>query len=211
MIDKTLQTAIGLVVEKTINTALRYDPASQLAIAKLNGQVLAVELSKPSFIFYFLPSTDGISIQNYFEGDVTTKIKGSALALASIANGNNMNLADSGVEVFGNTGLLIELQGIMQNLDIDWEDALSDVLGDVSAHHLADSLRGLASWIDGSKNSIRRLTSEYLSEELKATPSRPELNKFYQNVDALRIDTDRVAARVSQLLTKLNLNDRIKN
>jgi len=200
MIDQTLQTAIGIAVEKTIGAALRYDPASQIAVTKLSGQVLAIETNHPDLVFYFFPCASGVNVQTYYDGDVTTRVKASAFALASIANGQTMNLADADVEVFGSTAMLIELQKILHNLEIDWEEALSDVIGDLAAHLVAKRIHGFSAWLGKSKISIRRLASEYLTEELKATPSQPELNKFYQDIDTLRINTDRASAKITAIL-----------
>lgn len=200
MFDQTLQAAISIAVEKSISGALRYDPASQIAVTKLSGQVLAIEINNPDLVFYFFPCSSGIKVQNYFEGDVTTRIKASALALATIANSKTMNLADTDIEVFGSTAMLIELQGIFQNLEIDWEEALSDVIGDISAHLVAKRIRNFSQWFGKSNLSIRRLVSEYLTEELKATPSRPELDRFHQDIDKLRVNTDRASAKISALV-----------
>lgn len=208
MIDQTLQAAISVAVEKTISGALRYDPASQIAVTKLSGQVLAIELSNSiglsnsDLVFYFFPCASGVKVQSYFEGEVTTRVKASALALATIANGKTMNLADSDVEVFGSTAMLIELQGILQNLEIDWEETLSDLIGDVSAHLVAQRIRGVSEWFGNSNTSIRRLASEYLTEELKVTPSQPELDRFYQDIDELRINTDRASAKIAALIAE---------
>jgi ubiquinone biosynthesis protein UbiJ len=156
MASPSLHTAACIALEKTIATALHYDPASRLAIARLSGKVLAVEFNQPSMVFYFVPHNTGLNIQAYFEGSVTTRIKGSPLALAGLMNSSRVNLADSGVEVFGSTGLLIELQSILKNLDIDWEQALSEVIGDVLGHETAKAIRTALGWAQQRKNNFKR-------------------------------------------------------
>ncbi|MEX1031747.1 MAG: hypothetical protein WDZ30_00160 [Cellvibrionaceae bacterium] len=207
MLDPTLHTALCAALESAINAALRYDPGSRQALGKLDGQVLAVETTQPSATFYLIPrldspETESLGVQSYWEGEVSARLKGSPPALASLLKSEGLNLAEAGVEVFGNTGLLIEWQRIARNLDIDWEEAISQILGDVVGHEAATRLRGFSAWLDGRKATFERLLGEYLSEELKATPARAELEKYYRDVDQLRLATDRLVARIDALAAR---------
>lgn len=199
MADPTFLSAACSALESLINTALTYDPASQRALAELEGRVLAVELSELKTTFYIIPGQTGLRIQSYYEGAVDTRLRGSAPALLGLLKSSRLNLKDSGVEVFGSTGLLISLQEIALNLDLDWEEALSQILGDIMGPQGAAVLRGLANWVQGRQQSAEQRLSEYLTEELKASPSRPELEFFYQQVDELRLTVDRLAARIDRL------------
>lgn len=199
MADPTLLSAVCSALERLVNTALVYDPASRQALAELEGRVLAVELSELKTTFYVVPRQDGLGIQSYYEGAVDTRLRGSTPALLALLKSSRLNLKDSGVEVFGSTGLLISLQEIALNLDLDWEEALSQVFGDILGPQGAAALRGLAGWIQGRQQSVEQRLSEYLTEELRASPSRPELEFFYQQVDGLRLTVDRLAARIDRL------------
>lgn len=202
MLDPTLHTALCAAMEAAVNGPLRYDPGSRRRLARLEGQVLAVELTQPSLCFYLSPQGDRIAIYSHYDGEVETRLKGSPAALAAPLRAERLNLADSGVEVFGSTGLLIELQQIARDLDIDWEEALSELLGDLAAHQGADAMRKVSAWIGGRKSTFERLLGEYLSEELQTTPPPAELEHFYREVDELRLATDRLAARIEALTRK---------
>ncbi|MGI1679222.1 MAG: SCP2 sterol-binding domain-containing protein [Cellvibrionaceae bacterium] len=203
MLDPALQTSFALAIEATIQKALRHDPASLHALKKLQGQALAVETTAPNTTFYFLPSEDGLDVYTQFEGDVTTRLKGSLLSLAQLAKNDRVNLSGSGVEVFGSTGLLIELQTVFKHLEIDWEEALNDVLGDLVGHQTANAIRKIFGWATGRKKTFTRLLGEYLTEEIKTTPNKIELEKYYSDVSALQLATDRISARVDALKTAL--------
>ena len=216
MIDPALQTSIALALETAIQKALHYDPASLHALKKLQGQTLAIETTTPNTIFYCLfletesthtESSDNtenvLEIYTQYEGKVTTRIKGSLMSLAQLAKSDRMNLANSGVEVFGSTGLLIELQTIFKNSEIDWEDALNEKLGDLAGHQTANGIRTVFGWATARKKTLTRLLGEYLTEEVKATPNKIELEKYYSDVSALQLATDRISARVDALKTAL--------
>src|SRR5690606_22858547 len=104
--------------------------------------------------------------------------------------------ADTGVEVMGNTGLLVELQRVIKNLDIDWEDALSERVGDIVGHQSASTIRSGVKYARDRSDELKDSLGEFLTEELKAVVSRQELDIFYQDVDELRLQLDRLEARV---------------
>lgn len=198
-IDPSLQVAICTSLELLVNKALQLDPGTRYSLASQQGKVLAVEIVRPSLTVYLIPDTDELRLQSTYDGEITTRLKGSPLALLSLLNSERVNLANSGVEVFGNTGFLIELQTLLQNLDIDWEEAISQVVGDVLGPSISESLRGVKRWFGERKSSAERLIGEFLTEEVRATPSDVELQQFYQRVDRLRLGLDRAAANLQIL------------
>ena len=117
-----------------------------------------------------------------------------------LARSSRTSFADTGVEVIGNTGALITWQNLLRNLDIDWEEALSGVLGDIAGPKLAAGLRQLVSYGTSRSGGVTRLTGEYLTEELRLLPSRQELELFYEDVDELRLHLDRLEARLQRCL-----------
>ncbi len=201
--DPMLSTAALASAEKIINTALAYDPASRIALAELSPQVLAVHISSPDVKIFVMPSVDGIELHSHYEGDITTQLEGTLPALLSLIKSERLNLKDSGVQLFGSTSFLAELQKILKNLDIDWEEMLSQVFGDVIGHQGAELIRSKMSWTKDRVSNIQRLTSEFLTEELRVLPSAPELNFFNAQVDELKLGADRVTARIEQILARI--------
>jgi ubiquinone biosynthesis protein UbiJ len=200
--DAMFTTAALSSAEKIITSALAYDPATRIALGKLEPQVLAVHISKPDIKIFIAPAADGIRLLGHYEGDVTTEVQGSAPALLSLIKSERLNLKDSGVQIFGSTSFLADLQKILKNLDIDWEEMLSQIFGDIIGHQSAEFIRGKISWAKDRVSNIQRLTSEFLTEELRALPSKPELAHFNQQVDELRLGVDRIEARIELLLAR---------
>lgn len=210
-LDPTITTASIAALEAMVNTALKYDPGSRLALEKLGGQVLAVESTVPEFELFIASGPEGLRVMGACGETVTTRLRGPLPALLQLAVADTTTLADSGVEVLGSTGLLTNLQRIAANLDIDWEEALSQLLGDVAGHQLAEHLRVRFRWLGGRLSSGQRLLSEYLTEELRSLPSKPDLEGFFSQVDELRLGADRLAARVAQLQQSLDQRALDKN
>lgn len=201
--DPMLATAAIASAEKIINATLAYDPGSRIALEQLAPQVLALEITSPEFRLFLLPTDAGISLRGHYEGETTTHLRGSLPALISLAKSDQLNLKDTGVQVFGNTHFLADLQRILKTLEIDWEEILSQVFGDIVGHQSAQLLRGKMSWAKDRASNIRRLTSEFLTEELGALPNKAELAFFNGQVDDLRLGADRAAARIEQILARI--------
>lgn len=203
--DMMLLTAALAGAEKLINKALEYDPGTRIGLQDLQGQVLAVHITTPNVQFFVTPDADGLRLMAQWEGDADTRISGSLLALARIGSQEIHNLKDSGVEVMGKTSLLADLQQLLKNIDIDWEEILTQFLGDIVGHQTAQLIRGKLDWAGARVNSGQRLMREFLTEELKTIPGKNELEDFYRQVDDLRLAVDRVAARAEKLLKEKKL------
>jgi ubiquinone biosynthesis accessory factor UbiJ len=193
-------TSAGLAAaEKCINTALQYDPATQNALSVCEGKILSLQSTTPPTIIRILIQEKSIRLMSQWDGEVDTQLSGSLIALAQIAQTPVHNLKDSGVTVMGDLQFLAQLQKILQQLDIDWEEMLTQIFGDLIGHQMAHMLRSKINWSKTRRQTAQRLASEFVTEELQAIPSKIELENFYQQVDELRLAMDRLGARFNNL------------
>ncbi len=204
----TFSIAALASAEKMLNTALRYDPATRIGLAQLEGKILALQITAPAITVFVMPMDDELRLMGNWEGDVDTRITGSLLALAQLGQKEVHNLKDSGVTVMGDLTLLADLQRLMKNLDIDWEEMLSQFTGDIIGHQAAQVIRAKFGWVKDRAQSAQRLTSEFLTEELKTLPGKPELEDFYRQVDDVRLAVDRAAARVEAIINSKTIKEK---
>ncbi len=200
-IDPTLHSAATASLEAVINRALRYDPATRLKLARLAGKSLVIDISGSDLSLGCHFDADSIRIVGQIDNP-TTRLSGSVSALLSLALSERLNLTGSGVEAWGNTALLTDLKSIAAQLELDWEEAVNELLGDILGHQLANTARAQLGWLRSRGASGKRLLQEFLTEELRALPAAPQLQQFNDNVDQLRLAADRLSARVERLLRK---------
>jgi ubiquinone biosynthesis protein UbiJ len=203
---KAVQTSALMAVETAINKALEYDPATQKAIGTLAGKVLAVECSLPPLTLYVIHSEQDISLMGLYEGEADTTLRGTALSLAALAvdGKDRVSFFDTGVEVRGDHYLLRQIKKILKNLDVDWEAALSQLIGDVPAHLIGESLRTSNQWKKDATERASAAAAEFSQEEARLTPSRNEADQFNSEVKHLANDVDRLAARMNKLKVTLD-------
>ena len=207
----SLPSAALAAVESLINNALAYDPVALRSIAALKDKVLHIQCSFPPLGFYVLHTTEGLHLQSHFEGEPDTQLSGNGLALAGLAINRDQlsNLSGSGVVIEGDQELLLEIRAILQELDIDWETALAQLVGDVPAYILGNSLRSAADWGAAAQVRASSVASGFFKEEIRITPATSEFADFARDVKNLRTDTDRLAARIDKLWHKLNPEDKV--
>ena len=210
MVDPSLNVAVTSTLEKFITHTLRFDPATLAQISHVIG-VLKIQCVRPRFTVYCFGSKQGIKLTCYCEDDAETTLKGSATALLGLLK-QPKTLANSGVELSGSVGLLQQWQKILKQVDIDWEEAISLVMGDIAGPLFADSLRKSASWAKTQSEAQQRLLKEYLTEELSLFPSKLEAQHLFDQIHELDLSTDRLAAKVDYLKQQLqSLTNRGEN
>jgi ubiquinone biosynthesis protein UbiJ len=81
----------------------------------------------------------------------------------------------------------------------DLEDEVARWIGDVPAHALGEAVRDAGAWFKRAAEALRLNTAEYLQEESQALPGPLEAQAFYSDVERLRDDVERAAARLARL------------
>lgn len=195
--------------ETLINAALTKDPASKQALTKLEGQVFLVESTLPPLTVAIEPTATGIQLHDNWDGNVTVTINGTLIAMAAIAVNakESISFSGTGVNVSGNLDTLHQLNKIMGDVDIDWEGALAEIIGDIPAHLIAKGIRNSAVI---RKDIVTRASSglvEVAQEEFNLTPSKNEFEAMIPDIRQLSADADRLAARVRRLYQKITPSD----
>lgn len=198
-VDPALLTAAIAASNKAIATALVYDPGTQAALQALDGKVLKINCTAPELSVYAVIEGGGLRLCSHYEQVAHCSLTGSAGALISLLWHDNHSLADSGVTVSGEPSLLSSMQQLLKRLDIDWQQPITDALGETAAFPLTRLLSNQSLWLRQRVQRLPDWLSDVLTEELQLLPSADELALFYQDVDDLRADSDRLEARINQL------------
>lgn len=101
-----------------------------------------------------------------------------------------------GLTFEGELETIEDIKALFLSLSIDWEEYLSHWMGDALAHHAGQWVRSGLNYQKEFLSNARDNTVLYLSEEAKLLPTKPELNLFFEKVDVLRADVERLEARI---------------
>jgi ubiquinone biosynthesis protein UbiJ len=187
-------------LEKALNQCLQMDPETLEQVTQLEGKVIALEIQGVAKTIFLVPTATGLRVQSVFEGEPDVTIRGGVFSLARLGLSDNpSSVFGDGVEMTGDAHLGRKIQHILDSLDLDWEEQLSHLTGDVLARQLSNTVRGLVDWGRNTADTFGRDVAEYFQEESRDLVVRAELNQFLDSVDTLRSDVDRLDQRVKRL------------
>lgn len=187
-------------LEGAINRYLALDPQVASRLGTLHGKVIAVELSGLESTLYLLPSDQRLLLLGHYEGEPDCTIRGTPLALARLARRREPAAFRSGeVEISGDSDLAHRVGKIFAAIEIDWEEQLSHLSGDLLAHRIGTLWRDLSTWNRRTRSNLQFDLQEYLHYEARLLPTRPEVEDFLEAVDRLRDDSERLAARLRRV------------
>ncbi|MEJ2552962.1 MAG: SCP2 sterol-binding domain-containing protein [Gammaproteobacteria bacterium] len=203
-----LPAAVLAGLEIALNRCLALDPETLSRLESMTGKIVAVELRGLGVTLHMAPHGGGIQLLRDYAGTADAVISGAPLSLARVGLGEERGLLFAGaVEINGDVSLGQHFEAVLRDMDIDWEEQLSRLVGDVAAHQVGNLVRDTLEWGAKSMDSLGRDMTEYLQEESRHLPQRDEVNEFLAAVDVLRDDTERLEARVKRLRGRLESNE----
>jgi ubiquinone biosynthesis protein UbiJ len=205
VLDPALMTAVLAAAERVINRALALAPGGGAELDTLAGKVFALHCTAPQLDAYLQPGAGKVRLMGVYDGPVTTSMHGVASDFAELATARDPTAAliNGRIELEGDSAPLIELQGIIRALEIDWEAPLVDALGDVAGHQLAQLLRAAYGWSRQASTGLERQLEEFIHEEARLSPPRLELEDFYRDVQQLGLQVERLQSRTQRLRKRL--------
>ena len=188
-------------LEAVINRYLRLDPDSGKRLAGLAGRCINVHLEGLDVDLYIHPDAHGIQLKDCIDGEADTTLRGTPLALARLGLGSNAekSLFSGDVVINGDVETGQAFKAILDELDIDWEEQLSHLTGDIVAHQVGNLARRGRRALHHGLNTLEQDIGEYLQEELRVLPTRIETENFSSDVTRTSMDVERLAARVKRL------------
>lgn len=191
-------------IEKILNHYIHLDPETAQRLPVLTGKVIAINLHYFNCTLYFLFTREGMQLCDQYEGYIDVTMRGTPLDFLRFnLSGNNTAIFAKDIEVSGDLDVAQQFQEIFAHLEIDWEEQLSRVTGDVIAHQIGNFFRALSSWARQSAGTLRQDLSEYVHEEARVFPPREELQDFFAAIDHMRNDVDRLEKRIQRLQAHL--------
>lgn len=193
-------------VERALNTFVAQDEAAHARVAALAGRVIALHLRGTPVRVHLCPQDDGrIQVVDAAGRSADACIEASPLSLLrlSLADDSSKLFFEGDVVITGEVALGQALRDLLLAVDIDWEEELSRVTGDVVAHQVGNVVRGGQRWSRDARHTLEQDAAEYLQEESRLLVTREESGEFLDAVDSLREDVDRLAARVQRLAGRL--------
>jgi ubiquinone biosynthesis protein UbiJ len=166
----------------------------------LEGRSFEVRVTATPLCIRFTVTGGRVAVTAGGEGEPTASIEGSPLTLATLAGPDaGERIRAKGLRVTGDAETAQSFQRLFAAARPDFEEELSRVVGDAPAHHLARVARGAFGFGRRALDTLAHNMAEYLTEESRDLPAKPEVEMLLEGIDRLREDVDRFEARLARL------------
>ncbi|MFJ3521796.1 SCP2 domain-containing protein [Pseudomonas sp. NPDC090203] len=195
--------------EHGINRVLQMDSTALPRLDRLSGKIIAVQCTSPAFDLHILPSDEGLMLASTWEGGADVTLRSPAASLMRLATSRDKNavLHSPEVELDGESAVLLELVGVLQDLDLDWEYELQRWLGPVATPLIGGHLRRSARMTRDTITSLSHNLAEYLAEESRTLVGKREAEARFAELDQTKQDLERLEARFERLAQSLKPSD----
>lgn len=221
-------------LQKIATRLLRLDVEAKNKLIAFNDKVIHIQVTDLTLDYYFSFVDGQILIDNQLNEELAGKNEDTLATHSSTASLSAVSASTVSASISGNLSAFIaaaaaehsadsvfkgelhfsgeintakRFQEFAQSLNIDWQEPLAQTFGDPIGHTIATGLQKLSGWVLNTANSVTQDISEYIQEEARVTPSYIEQQHFFQQVDQLRSQVDRLNARANQLLANQTDSD----
>ncbi len=193
------------MLEEASSHVLRFDPETLRKLGQLDGKVIGLRLAgvTPSAAaeLYLFPSESGFRVKATYEGVPDVTITGNIALFGRLMFGEIVPGATGTgeMQISGDIELGQRFKDIFAKMQIDWEEHVAAVAGDVAAHQLGNAVRGFRHWSRHAAETFAQDVTEYLQEESGILARRARVDAFMHGVDELRAGVDRMEKRLGRL------------
>jgi ubiquinone biosynthesis protein UbiJ len=191
-------------LQKAINSAMGLDENMADKLKALDTKVLEMVIA-PLNVHFFIQFNDSkIELLDKYEEHADTVIHSNPIGLIRLSllpASQARSLFNDKIRMSGDIELGQKVKQLFDEMDIDWEGHLAHFTGDVVAYQIGSMVRKGLQFKRHFSESMRLNVTEYLQEELRAFPSRNEIDDFFNDVDELSLNVDRLQAHVNHLMS----------
>lgn len=192
----------GRALEAALNRALALDPETREALASLDGRSIELAVESPPLALRVVVAGDRLRVGPADPGNepdlgVRATLGGLLSQLPVFRRDDAPPVGR--MRVSGDAELARRLQRLAERFDPDWEQPFATVFGDVAGVQMAKAVASALRHARDAGRGLAEVAAEYVTEESRDVVPRAELDAFLDDVDNLRDDAARLAARVSRL------------
>lgn len=198
-----------LPIEKIINGLVSHDPHIKARLRSFDGKAIKVLSQSPDFSICLLFDEGELKLSAIdsstlmLEVDATISGKAEDLLQLLLSRPQQRALANPAISISGDAILVQELYDVVSSMDLDWEDYLAPVLGDIVSNEVGKFSREAKNFSQQAGTKLQRNLHDYLVEETRVVPAGEELDSFNNDLDQLRLNIDRASARAAQISSRL--------
>ncbi len=194
------QQIIFFVTERITRACLHLDPGTRARLQALSGKCIRIHIKdsiplvsnekyRDGIVVFVFPTQQGIELS----ADASKAVADASISLMAkdlLALVRNKPTAPDAVTIEGDQELLLAVLEIVKGFDIDWENAVAPVTGDVIAHQLGKNMRATEKWLSQSFKEAKRLVEEYRDEEFPIARESKAFKPVFEGMEKMKAAGD---------------------
>lgn len=190
---------IAATLEKLLLKYIRLDPEALQKLQRLQGKQLAFTLRELNITLVLTATRDTILVGKNAEA-ADCRISADLASLSKLRDPAQLTrlIRADALDIAGDIQIAQQFSHFLQQLNPDWEQALSRYFGDALAHKLVRTAWQLHQYLTQKSALLSQMTTELMQDELTVTPTRTETEWFGDQVSFL-------SAKVAHLDQQLRL------
>ena len=199
-----IQQALLSIAEPMLNHVLQYDSDASNKLKKLNNKSLSVELTDLSVNLTVKVFDNKVFVSGQSESaDCVIKTSLDGLQKLSDAAQITAMIRQGQLDLEGDLHVAQGFSGLLMDNDIDWQEWLSEYLGDAMTFKLSQAIKKQKTHWARKKRDLDYTAQSALVDELRVTPDRIEVERFVADVDQLNAQTERLTLEIQKLKAQL--------
>ena len=113
-----------------------------------------------------------------YDDEPNATISASSLRIVfELLSGQRLN-HNPDIKISGDEHLALQVQSILRQVEIDWEEPLSQLTGDILAHEVGNFARSAKKWFLGRSSNFKEDLKDYIKEEQNEAVFRNSIKQF---------------------------------
>jgi ubiquinone biosynthesis accessory factor UbiJ len=208
----------GRALEAALNRAVALDPDTRDALQPLDGRSVVLALDAAASPLAMRLQVEGdrlrvgpvdaehtpdLAVRSTLGGVLSFGMQSLLPKLLGKRDDDDAAVPVGRMRIEGDAELARRLQRLAERFDPDWQQPFTAVFGDVLGVQIANGVAAGLRQARMGGQKFAESAAEYLTEESRDVVPRAELDAFYDDVDTLRDDAERLAARIARLKKRI--------
>lgn len=194
---------LGRGLQTALNHALALDAQTRSELRALDGRALSIDFKGTGMAMRLRVDGEQLVVGPAFDGDSQLQVSATPGSLLGMAfarlRGSEDALPPGQIGISGDAELAQRVQRLATRFQPDIDEAFCRVFGDVVGFQIARTFRRGIEVLRDSAGSLVRDGVDYLVEESRDLVAKAEMEQFLDDVDSLREQADRFAARFERV------------
>lgn len=190
-------------LERSLNRFLTLDEKTDIRIAKLAGKQIVVALSELDFPlrFCFADQILVLSERETQSNQFDAFIKVSLFSIAELKYSSQLTrlIKEDKLVLEGDLSVAQQFSSLFSELDIDWEELLSQRVGDVLAYHVVKTTHHVKQRVSQLHQSILQMAKDAALEEKRIAAHPLLVEQFVEETHRVKNQVDKLEQRIQKL------------